>query len=145
MVLEYEYSKYKLPQKDDRAYPVRKAEVDHALSAAEVKELQSLFFSIDYKDNELVVVAATFFGESRSGYWKRQKPELGIYAVPKELLATIKSLLDTHQILTGIAQWIKRIESASNVVRDIPRARLVYFKDGGLFVKDEKNNQVKLP
>nr|WP_321260107.1 hypothetical protein [uncultured Pseudodesulfovibrio sp.] len=145
MGLNYNYSKYKLPKYRGYSYPLKKKEIDAALEEGNVSELGRLYFSIDYKDSELVVLFACLSGESRAGYWMKQEPRLGIYAVPIRIVGEVRQLLEKTDMLARVVRWLKRLESASNVCRDVGQKIMVYYKDRELFIKDENNKEIKLP
>ncbi len=144
-MLKYNYRKYKLSKGCGLAYPVNKSMLDHALDTAGVRELDDLYFSVGLRDEDQVVMLATLRGESHSGYWQKEMPRLGVSAVPLEILAEVRGLLEQSRLLEKIAKWIAGLEGASNVIRDVTRHRVVVYRDGALQVKDENGKRVELP
>ena len=138
MVLGYEYSKMKLPQKGF-SYPVKKTELDKALENAGVTELKRVFFGTRYSRPELIVIHANLYGEARAGYWMKQEPEVSMYAVPSELRQEVRDLLVKQKILQKITKWLVELESAANVRRDVSQNIWVLFENGKLVLKDKLN------
>ncbi|QGY39762.1 hypothetical protein GM415_06385 [Pseudodesulfovibrio cashew] len=145
MSLLYEYGKIKLPRGSGLVYPVKKSEVDHALEMANVSELDTFYFSPRCRSADLVVLDVVLMGESQQGYWKKQRPGITVCAVPSDQSGKIRELLMQGNYLLRLAKWVKGLESAPNVIRDVNRARLVCFGAGELFVKDENGRRVALP
>ncbi|QGY39763.1 hypothetical protein GM415_06390 [Pseudodesulfovibrio cashew] len=145
MSLLYEYGKIKLPRGSGLVYPVKKSEVDHALEMANVSELKEFYFSDGYRDRDLVVFRAMLMGESQKGYWAKQSPLFCVYAVPVAQAEEIRVLLREGNYLLRLAEWVKGLEDAPNVIRDVDRVRFVCYGSGELFVKDENGRRVALP
>ena len=147
MKTEYDYYRHKLPRHSGLALPIKKTEVDAALSQGEVAELESLF--IGYKNRadaeDVIVIEAKLFGESSFGMYVEKLPSLTLYSVPKDFLYTIKEQIARDNWLERIIRWIKSLETASNVVRDIERSRALHFHNGNMYVLDESGKKVELP
>ena len=143
MVLDFYYAKHKLPKKLHLSYLINKTELDNALEEAGVTELESVYLggwdAKSDRKSEFVIIHVGMLGESRSGYWVKQKPWLSISAVPSELRLKIRELLANDMILQKVAQWLVELELASSVRRDKSQKLLVYYLDGKLMFK-EKNN-----
>ena len=118
-------------------------ELSHQHNSAEYREIKK--YVSKYDDDDIVVIKTVLFGESQTGYWMKELPQLDVYAVPSRYLSEIKRHLDENDWLNKVAAWIKRLESASNVIRDVNRERSVHYKDGKMYVVDENGKKVKLP
>ncbi|MBG0790972.1 MAG: hypothetical protein H0S80_10800 [Desulfovibrionaceae bacterium] len=146
MTLEYEFwGRTKLLK--GYTYPIQRGELNKALEDAGVSELETVTYSSNYDDKDLAVMRAFLAGESRNGYWMKQEPVLSIYSIPSHLSIAIKQALKKENMLSRISEWLKRLESASNVIRDVNQEIIVCYnqKTETFFFKNKKNKRVKLP
>lgn len=146
MTLEYNFlGRTKLIK--GHTYPIKRGELDKALEDSEVSELETVTYSSNYDDQDLAVMRVFLAGESREGYWTKEKPVLSVYSIPSHLSTDIKSALKKENILLRISRWLKKLESASNIIRDINQEIVVYYNSeiGTFFFKNKQNKMTKLP
>ena len=114
---------------------------------AKVKQLNTLSIGNSNEQNaeDLLLVKAYMFGKSQVGYVHRQYPSLHIHAVPKRRLEAVKKELVKMGWLERIVQWVKSLETASSVIRDVDRKRELHYRNGAMCVLDEAGKKVELP
>lgn len=145
MVLEYRFNgRTKLDK--GHTYPIKRGNLDKALEDSGVSELETVTFSSNYDDPDLAVLRIFLLGESRDGYWKKQEPVLSVYSVPSSLSMEIKRALEKEQILARVSKWLKWLESASNVVRNVNQELIVcYDKEAERFLfRDKRYTPIKI-
>ena len=146
MVLEYDFlGRTKLIK--GYTYPIKRGELDKALEDSGVSELETVTYSSNYDDEDLAVMRVFLMGESRDGYWMKQEPVLSVYSIPSELSTEIRKALDKEMIIRRISNWLKRLETAPNVIRNVNQEILVCYnqKSKNFYFKNRKNEKVKLP
>ncbi|WP_316898246.1 hypothetical protein [Pseudodesulfovibrio indicus] len=146
MVLEYEFlGRSKL--RKGHTYPIKRGDLDKALEAAGVSELEMVTYSTNYDDPDLAVLRLFLLGESRRGYREKREPVLSVYSIPASLSEEIKGTLEKERILARVSRWLKWLETASNVVRSVNQEILCCYdlENERFLFRDKGNNTVKLP
>lgn len=146
MVLEYIFlGRTKLTE--GYTYPIKRGELDKYLKDSGVSELEAVTYSSNYEDRDLAVMRVFLSGEAQDGYWMRQQPVLSVYSIPSHLSVEIKNALKKEKILSRVARWLKKLETASNVIRSVNQEIIVCYnkKDETFLFKNKQNKRVKLP
>ncbi|QGY39765.1 hypothetical protein GM415_06400 [Pseudodesulfovibrio cashew] len=100
-------------------YPIKRAELDHALLQVGVVELGVVsFVCCPVAEKSYSVINGYFSGDARNpGKLERALPTVWFDAVKSSDCPKIKELLRRQNVLNRFANWLKKIESGENVLR----------------------------
>lgn len=140
MALKYNFlGKDKLVK--GHTYPIKRSELDAALEAAGVTELKYVSYNCYAKEDleKHLILSADLFGEAQiPGTIIKQTPDIGVYSMPANKSQEVKELLQKHDVLNMLANWLRNLESAENVRRDQSQKFAVYFHSGALEIQATK-------
>lgn len=129
MVLDYKFlGRDKLAK--GQTYPIKRGDLGRALEESDVSDIRYVAYTcyVDKDWSKAFVLTASMTGESElGGHWMKMSPKIGVYSVHAEMAQQIKALLEKEDVLNRLAVWLRELELAETVRRDMGQKFEVYY------------------